>query len=93
MNWQISSSSQSSMVMTGGTSASCPRTFVFFRLMVSRKSLQACEKQSIMTAVPPGCGLQPESLDIERVHFRRAILDLEQVAPLVDGGGGGSSER
>ena len=30
-----------------------------------------------------------ESLDIERVHFRRAILDLEQVAPLVDGGGGG----
>ena len=29
----------------------------------------------------------PESLDIERVHFRRAILDLEQVAPLVDGGG------
>ena len=34
----------------------------------------------------------PESLDIERVHFRRAILDLEQVAPLVDGGGG-SSER
>ena len=35
-----------------------------------------------------------ESLDIERFHFRRAILDLEQVAPLVDGGGGGgSSER
>ena len=32
------------------------------------------------------------SLDIERFHFRRAILDLEQVAPLVDGGGG-SSER
>ena len=30
----------------------------------------------------------PESLDIERFHFRRAILDLEQVAPLVDGGGG-----
>ena len=29
----------------------------------------------------------PESLDIERFHFRRAILDLEQVAPLVDGGG------
>ena len=28
-----------------------------------------------------------ESLDIERFHFRRAILDLEQVAPLVDGGG------
>ena len=27
-----------------------------------------------------------ESLDIERFHFRRAILDLEQVAPLVDGG-------
>ena len=35
--------------------------------------------------------LSPESLDIERFHFRRAILDLEQVAPLVDGGG--SSER
>ncbi len=31
--------------------------------------------------------LRSESLDIERVHFRRAILDLEQVAPLVDGGG------
>ena len=31
--------------------------------------------------------LLPESLDIERFHFRRAILDLEQVAPLVDGGG------
>ena len=31
--------------------------------------------------------LSSESLDIERVHFRRAILDLEQVAPLVDGGG------
>ena len=30
-------------------------------------------------------------MPIERVHFRRAILDLEQVAPLVDGGG--SSER
>ena len=30
--------------------------------------------------------LQSESLDIERFHFRRAILDLEQVAPLVDGG-------
>ena len=28
-----------------------------------------------------------ESLAIERVHFRRAIFDLEQVAPLVDGGG------
>ena len=26
---------------------SYPRTFVFFRLMVSPKSLQACEKQSI----------------------------------------------
>ena len=36
--------------------------------------------------------LTAESLDIERFHFRRAILDLEQVAPLVDGGGG-SSER
>ena len=33
-----------------------------------------------------------ESLDIERFHSRRAILDIEQVAPLVDGGGG-SSER
>ena len=29
-----------------------------------------------------------ESLDIERFHSRRAILDLEQVARLVDGGGG-----
>ena len=29
-----------------------------------------------------------ENLDIERFHSRRAILDLEQVAPLVDGGGG-----
>ena len=28
-----------------------------------------------------------ESLDIERFHSCRAILDLEQVAPLVDGGG------
>ena len=27
-----------------------------------------------------------ESLDIERFHSRRAILDLEQVAPLVDEG-------
>ena len=35
--------------------------------------------------------LLEESLDIERFHSRRAILDLEQVAPLVDGGG--SSER
>ena len=33
-------------------------------------------------------GLLAESLDIERFHFRRAILDVEQVAPLVDGGGG-----
>ena len=32
------------------------------------------------------CPVASESLDIERVHFRRAILDLEQVAPLVDGG-------
>ena len=31
--------------------------------------------------------LESESLDIERFHFRRAVLDLEQVAPLVDGGG------
>ena len=35
-----------------------------------------------------GRRLRSESLDIERFHFRRAILDLEQVAPLVDGGGG-----
>ena len=33
--------------MTGSASVSCPRTFVFFRLMVSPKSLHACEKQSI----------------------------------------------
>ena len=30
--------------------------------------------------------VKTESVDIERVHFRRAILDLEQVAPLVGGG-------
>ena len=35
------------MLMTGGAYVSCPRTFVFFRLMVSPKSLPACEKQSI----------------------------------------------
>ena len=29
---------------------------------------------------------EAESLDIERFHSRRAILDLEQVAPLVNGG-------
>ena len=46
MNWQTSSSSLSSMVMTGGACVSCPRTFVFFRLIVSPKSLQAFEKQS-----------------------------------------------
>ena len=34
------------MVIARGASVSCPRTFVFFRLMVSQKSLQACEKQS-----------------------------------------------
>ena len=33
--------------MTGGAYVSCPRTFVFFRLMVSPKSLQACEKQCV----------------------------------------------
>ena len=33
--------------MTDGASVSCPMTFVFFRLMVSPKSLQACEKQPI----------------------------------------------
>ena len=47
VNWLTASSSQSSMVMTGGASVSCPRTLVLFRLMVSPKSLQACEKQSI----------------------------------------------
>ena len=35
------------MVMTGGASIFRLRTFVFFRLMASPKSLQACEKQSI----------------------------------------------
>ena len=35
--------------------------------------------------------VEAESLDIERVHFRRAILDLEQVAPLLDGGGAPSN--
>ena len=36
----------------------------------------------------PGClsMTEAESLDIERFHSRRAIFDLEQVAPLVDGG-------
>ena len=34
------------------------------------------------------CIIKAESLDIERFHFRRAILYLEQVAPLIDGGGG-----
>ena len=33
--------------MTGSASVSCPSTFVFFRLMVSPKSLNACDKQSI----------------------------------------------
>ena len=33
--------------MTGSAYVSCPRTFVFFRLMVSPKSSQAYEKQSI----------------------------------------------
>ena len=37
---------------------SCPRTFVFFRLMVNPKSLYACEKQPSMTGVPPGCWSQ-----------------------------------
>ena len=35
------------MVMAGSSIVSCPRTFVFFRLMVSPKSLQAWEKRSI----------------------------------------------
>ena len=35
------------MVMAGSSTVSCPRTFVFFRLMVSPKSLQAWEKRSI----------------------------------------------
>ena len=35
------------MVMTGGDYVTCPRPFVFFRLMVSPKSIQACEKQSL----------------------------------------------
>ncbi len=42
--------------------------------------------QAVMILASLPTGLLPESLDIERVHFRRAILDLEQVAPLVDGG-------
>ena len=33
------------------------------------------------------CLVTTETLDIERFHSRRAILDLEQVAPLLDGGG------
>ena len=35
------SSSYSSMVMSGGVSVFCPKNFVFLRLMVSPKSLQA----------------------------------------------------
>ena len=35
------------MVMAGSSTESCPRTFVFFRLMVSPKSLQAWGKRSI----------------------------------------------
>ena len=39
-------SSQSSMMVIGGASVIVVRTFVFFRLMVSPKSLHACEKRS-----------------------------------------------
>ena len=46
----------------------------------------ACGKPARRRYCKHGCKVQSESLDIERVHFRRAILDLEQVAPLVDGG-------
>ena len=56
VNCSTTSSSLSSMVMAGSSNVSCPRTFVFFRLMVSRKSLQAREKQSI-SAAPTGCRL------------------------------------
>ena len=35
------------MVMAGSSIVSCPRTFIFFRLMVSPKSLHALEKRSI----------------------------------------------
>ena len=47
VNWCTASSSYSSIVMIGGDSVPCPRTLVFFRLMVSPKSLQAWEKPSI----------------------------------------------
>ena len=48
--------------------------------MILQASLQHCCQVNVSL-------VESESLDIERVHFRRAILDLEQVAPLVDGGG------
>ena len=43
----MASSLQSSMVMIGGASEFCTRTFVFFMLIVSPKSLQAWETRSI----------------------------------------------
>ena len=49
VNCSTTSSSQSSMVMAGSSIVSCPRTFVFLRLMITRtpQSLQAWEKQTV----------------------------------------------
>ena len=43
-NCSTTSNSSSSMVMAGSSIVSCPRTLVFFRLMVSPKSLQNPER-------------------------------------------------
>ena len=47
VNWCTTSSMQLSKVMTGGVSTSWPSRLVFFRLMVSPKSLQTRENLSI----------------------------------------------
>ena len=42
------------MVLTGGVGESCPRTFAFFRLMVSPKFLQAYKNVASMPATLAG---------------------------------------
>ena len=44
VNCWTAPSSYSSMVMSGGVSVSCPKTFVFLRLMVSQKVLAVLRK-------------------------------------------------
>ena len=58
MNLQTASSSYSSNAITGGASVSCPRTFVFFRLMVSAPKCPCRPELSgpSTTGVPPGRG-------------------------------------